>query len=239
MKKQTILIIGLLCLMPPILSQTEDQILDKHHQAHDYSARENVSGLLTTGYFTMSGTELQVPFKLYQRKPDHIRIESSFFGVKMIQTYNGEEAWLLNPTESPQAREADREDLEVIAITTAIDGPFMMYRERGFRLDYQGEKDFRGKVVHAFRLAKAREEYIDIFLDPDTYLIKAVKYSYKRNGGWYSQVYETNKYEQFAHGTFPTEIIVSIHGVEMSRVFVKRVETRDDLSDDYFSRPGS
>lgn len=219
-------------------SQDQEQILQKNFEAHDFSARKNASGLLTTGHFIMSGTDLQVPFKLFQKRPDRIRIETSLFGMKVVQTYDGKEAWLLNPAESMQAKEADGEDLEVIAMTTAIEGPFMLYKEKGYRMQYLGDESFRDKKVYQFRFLKTESEYLDIYINQQTYRVDAVRFTYERNGGRYSQVYRTGRYKRFDTGYFPTEIVAVIHGVEMTKIYVKDVMEKSTFSDKLFKRPG-
>lgn len=218
--------------------QNQERILQKNFEAHDFSARNNTQGLLTKGHFIMSGTELQVPFKMYQKRPDRIRIETSLFGMKVVQTYDGKEAWLLNPAESMQAQVTDEEDLEVIAMTTAIEGPFMLYKQKGFRMVYLGTTSFREKKGYQFRFLKTESEYLDIYINQQTYRVDGVRFTYERNGGRYSQVYRTENYRRFETGYFPTEIVAVIHGVEMTRIYVKEVKAIPDLSDDLFSRPG-
>jgi len=234
--KRVIFIISLALTVSFLNAQDLEQILKLTNQAIGTDARNEVMYMQTGGYYVMTGTELKMPFKLQQAKPGKIRIETTVFGMKGIQTYDGKNAWMLNPLQGMESKPADPEDMAFISATTAIDGPFLN------RLDnrshsYIGEKEYKGSSCKVVRITKSMEEHVDYYIDSKTYLISFVRYEYKKNGGWYSMEYKVKKYMNFEGGMYPEEILVSINGVEMTSLYMTKIKIPTELNDKLFMKP--
>lgn len=184
----------------------------------------------------MSGTEAKMPFKLQQSKPGKIRIETTVFGMKGIQTYDGQNAWMLNPLQGLEAKPANSEDMAFISATTAIDGPFLNRADKRIP-SYVGTKEYKGSSCFVVRITKSMEEHIDYYIDDITYMIKFIRYEYKKNGGWYSMEYKLVKYMDFEGGIYPEEIIVAINGVEMTSIYVTKMKIVTEMEDEMFRKP--
>jgi len=234
--KRVIFIASLVFTVAFLNAQDLDQILKLTNKAIGTDERTTVKYMQTGGYYIMAGTEIKMPFKLLQAKPGKIRIETTIFGMKGIQTYDGQNAWMLNPLQGMESKPADPEDMEFISATTAIDGPFLN-RSDGRSPSYVGEKEYKGSSCKVVRVAKSLEEHVDYYIDNKTYLISFVRYEYKKNGGWYSMEYLIKKYMNFEGGMYPEEIQVLINGVDMVSLYVTKMKIPAELSDKLFRKP--
>lgn len=217
-------------------AQDLDDILRKTNVAIGTEARSKIMHMQSNGHFVMAGTEAKMPFKLLQSKPGKIRLESTIIGLKAIQTYDGVSAWLLNPTQGVDAKPADPEDMEFISATTAIDGPFVNRADNRVP-NFIGTKQYRGAPCFVVRIAKSMEEHIDYYINTRSYLISAVRYEYKKNGGWYSMEYKVEAWLDFEGAAFPSEITVFLTGVEMTSIYVTRMKKLEEVNPNTYQKP--
>ncbi len=235
MKKTALLsIFALINLL--VYSQDLTTVLEKTSTALGLHARESASGLQYKGYAVMNDTEAKIPFKMTQSRPDKIRIETTIFGFKSIQTYNGSEAWLLSPTKGMEAVPANERDMEFVAAATAIDGPFSYNKDNKYTLKYMGEQTYQDKSAELV-MWTSKEEKLKYYINTDNYRITAVKYEYHKNGGWYSMEYRVRSYTKFEGSYFPTEVSAVINGVEMITVYVEDIRKLDKIEPEQFEKP--
>jgi len=234
--KRVIFIISLALTVSILGAQDLDQIIKLSNKAIGTDARSKIMHLQSGGYYVISGTEIKMPFKLKQSKPNKIRIETTVIGLKGIQTYDGQKAWLLNPLQGIEAKPADTEDMAFISATTAIDGPFLNRADKRSP-SYVGAKEYKGSSCFVVRITKSMEEHIDYYIDDKTYLIKFIRYEYKKNGAWYSMEYKVINYMDFEGAVFPEEISVAINGVEMTSLYLTKMKIVTEMNDKLFMKP--
>ncbi len=234
--KNLSILIALTFLSSLLSAQNIDDILAKTNAAIGADARAKISYMQIGGYVVMTGTESRMPFKLQQANPNKIRIETTVFGMKVIQTYDGISAWMLNPLQGMEAKKADTEDMAFISATTAINGPFIGRADERTP-SYVGAKEYKESSCYVLRITKTMEEHIDYYIDSTTYMIDYIRYEYKKNGGWYSMEYKVENYSDFEGAKFPEEITVYINGVEMTSLFVTKVKVLTEMDDKLFKKP--
>lgn len=217
-------------------SQDLQTVLTKCSKSLNLEARKSLPNLRTDGFFVMSGTEARVPFKLIQERPDHLRVETTVFGFKAIQTYDGVTAWMLTPTQGMEAVKTDSRDMEFIAAATAIDGPFSLNKNSKYMLKYLGEDKYQEKAMQVIAWV-SDDERLKFYINNNSWLIDGVRYEYKKNGGWYSMEYRIKSYKTYEGSKFPDKIAAVVNGVEMLSISVSEFRTIDDLDSSKFSKP--
>lgn len=223
-------------LSPGLHAQNLQSVLDKSSRALGLDARKKIPALETSGHFIMSGTDARMPFKLVQQRPDLLRIETTLFGFKAIQTYNGKDAWMLTPTQGLQAVKTDARDMEFIAAATSIDGPFAYNKDGKYTLRYLGEDQYQGEQVEVVAWT-ASEERLKYYINTDSWLVDAVRYEYKKNGGWYSMEYRIKSYEEYLGAKFPAEIAALVNGVEMISLYATKFKLLETVASGQFEKP--
>jgi hypothetical protein len=235
MKKILVVLITIL-LITPLFSQDLESVLEKNSKALGLKSRKALPNLHTKGYFVMNGTEANIPFKLIQAKPNLLRVETTVFGFKAIQTYDGKTAWSLSPTQGLEAVKTDTRDMEFIAAATAIDGPFSLEQNNKYTLIYFGEDTYQDKRVEVVSWV-SDEERLKYYINSKTWLIDGVRYEYKKNGGWYSMEYRIKSYMSFKGSKFPNKVSALVNGVEMLSLHIEELKTLDKLDSDKFGKP--
>ncbi|MFC2080353.1 hypothetical protein ACFLRQ_02650 [Bacteroidota bacterium] len=200
-------------------AQNLKSVLDKNSKALGLSKRKSISNLKTTGYVVMSDSDARIPFKMLQTRPDLLRIETSIFGFKAIQTYDGKTAWQLNPTQGLEAIKNDPRDMEFIAAATALDGPFSVNKDDKYTLKYLGADTYLDKAVEVVVWTSDKER-LKYYISTSNYYIEGIRYEYQKNGGWYSMEYRIKSYQEYEGTMFPKEVSAVINGVEMISLYI-------------------
>lgn len=226
----------LLLFATGLQAQDLQSVLTKSSNALGLDARKSIPVLETSGHFIMSGTDAKMPFRLIQQRPDQLRIETTLFGFKAIQTYNGKAAWMLNPTQGLEAVKTDARDMEFIAAATSIDGPFAYNKDGKYTLRYLGKDQYQGAPVEVVAWT-AKEERLKYYINTSTWLVDAVRYEYKKNGGWYSMEYRIKSYQEYDGAKFPGEIAALVNGVEMIALYVTKFKTLESIGPEQFGKP--
>lgn len=235
MKKLVILVFAGL-LAQTVGAQNLQNIIDRNSEAIGVADRESFPALQTRGHVIVSGTEAKMPFKLLQSRPDRLRIETSVFGFKAIQTYDGTTAWSLSPTQGMEAVKTDARDMEFIAAATSIDGPFSYNKNDKYLLRYLGDDTYREIPVEVVVWASDSERLI-YYINNKTWLVEGVRYEYEKNGGWYSMEYQVREYQDFEGAKFPSKVTAFVNGVEMVNLFVTDLKLIDEPGAEYFGKP--
>ncbi|TNF37736.1 MAG: hypothetical protein EP313_09065, partial [Bacteroidetes bacterium] len=95
--KKIVLLLPALLLMAgsPMISQSLDDVLKEHFAATGQDNLLKVNSQKVTGLMIQSGIE--IPFIQYSKRPGKVRLEATFQGLTLIQTFNGTEGWMINP----------------------------------------------------------------------------------------------------------------------------------------------
>ena len=124
---------------------------------------------VVTGKVMVQGMEL--PFKMTKMRPDLLRTESEFQGVSIVQAYDGETAWWVNPLLGATEPKPMPEDF---ARSTKrwvdFEGPLVDYENKRHRVEYVGEVETEHGSAYEIELSHSDGDKWRIFIDIGTYL---------------------------------------------------------------------
>lgn len=127
-----------------------------------------VSGTMTMG---AGGQQMEAPFTLEWKAPDKTRMELTIQGMTMVQAYDGEVAWMLNPFMGQgSAEKMSEEDTAAFKDQADFHGPLLNPEEKGYEIEYVGEEEVEGTPTFKLKVTKPSGEETFLFLDQDYYL---------------------------------------------------------------------
>lgn len=194
-------------------AQTPDELIAKNLAArggaekmaaiHSYMTKGE---LRFPGDFKLSYTETRMRL---DPKTDTcaVRIDASLQGLTVIQAYDGQNGWRVNPFEGrrdPEKMGAD--DARALADEALIDGALLSSRTKGSKVDYLGREDVDGTDSYKLRVSEPDGTVFTYYLDPDVFLeIKVIE---RRTIRGAEQETETDlgDYERVAGVYFPFSI---------------------------------
>lgn len=147
-----------------------DELLGKYLEAmggqEKLAERHSVKA---TGKFLTQGME--IPFVMYQERPARLRIEATFMGMEMVQCFDGEAGWSINPmmggTDPQPMGDFETKSFKMQA---DMDGPLVDYAAKGYTVEYLGEDAVEGTATQKLRLDTGQGVVLTFYFDTEYFL---------------------------------------------------------------------
>ncbi|MBP7821287.1 MAG: hypothetical protein KA010_00095 [Saprospiraceae bacterium] len=220
-------------------AQSADEILAKYYKVcgspeiwKTYKTMK-MEGTASTQGISLNGTVLTM-------RPNKQKVEFDFQGMKIIEAYDGKNAWSINPfMGATTAQLSDSLKANEMAKQTFED-ELIGYKDKGHKVSYEGEDEVEGAKVYKIKLTKKSGEDVFYFIDKENnvpILIKSFVNTGADKGGiienYLSDYQEIDKGVMMAHATK----IVS-NGATVLEMTITKVEMNpSDVSDATFQMP--
>jgi hypothetical protein len=150
-------------------SRKADQIARNHLAAIGGDRFQEVVAVRVDGTVEVHG--VSASFTLWRQRPDLSRVEMSILGQDIVQAYDGETAWWINPVVGSSAPSEMPEDFaREMAFWSDFDGPLVDYAKKRSKLRYLGEEELDTGKAYKIRVAMADGEEVYVYIDGKTYL---------------------------------------------------------------------
>lgn len=217
-------------------AQDLEEILENHFDVVGQDKLLKINTIKTIGNVVQGGMEL--PFTMYMSRPMKFRMEISIQGQQIIQAFDGESGWLINPmagTLDPQDMGPD--ELKQMKEQADMDGELYNYKEKGSTLELIGTEEAEGTEVYNLKLTKENGDVSHYFIDTETYII--LKTTTKRMIQGVEIEGETilGNYQMIDGMAFPFSISTGMNGQIMVEIVITEFIFDVDMDDDFFSKP--
>lgn len=180
MKRVSIVLLAVLFLFGLCLfSETLEEVLAKNYQTRGGLEKlKAIKSIRIKGKLVQGMMNMDMPLELWYKKPDKLRLESTFQGRKIVQGYDGKVVWWIMPfLGTDDAQEMPKEQAkDVKDIVDSMD-PLIDYKERGHTLELIGKEDMEGTEVYKLKMTKKNKEEEFYYLDVDSGIeLKMSKY---------------------------------------------------------------
>ena len=172
---------GLLLLVMALVSpwetaaaeETLEEVLERHLEAKGGVAWEAVERLEITGQYT--AYSVAKPFRLIRQRPNGYLFDRFENQHTVVTAFDGDVAWWINPyygVEHPFKMPSL--DARFLKHRADFDCVLVRPEERGISIDLVGVEDLEGSPAIALRATRPDGSVSTAYLDPETYLERAV-----------------------------------------------------------------
>ena len=184
-----------------------DELLAKNLEARGGAAKlAAITSMHTVGTTrTFGGAEAKVESWIVDR--EKYRSDLTLQGMTAIQSWDGNEAWRVQPfrgRKEPQLLSAD--DAKPLIVAADIAGPLSEYQAKGSKVEYLGTEDVDGTDAHKLRVTLKNGDTQYVYLDPDHFLEIRIVAKRMVRGQEESSTTELGAYEKVDGLYFPFEI---------------------------------
>lgn len=131
-----ILSLLLLSVLSQVSAQELSAIMERHFKAAAQEKMQKVETIITTGNSIYTMTGFKSGFKIYQSRPDMIRMEGNYQGSKIIQTFNGQSAWKYAPAMGvPEPVELKGLEKLTLLNQVQFENPLWNYIAKGYDIE--------------------------------------------------------------------------------------------------------
>jgi hypothetical protein len=208
-------------------AQSLNEIVKDFSVANKLDKITSLKTIKLTGKMSMMGMEM--PMVIYMKNPDKIKSVASINGQEMIQVYDGEKGYVINPmTGSSAPVEMSKEEAKQLLRSNVFQNYLDDYLKNN-QLTLEGVESINGKPAYKIKAAIEGGNIV-IFIDKETNLI--VKTVGEVNQGGMAMTLESipSEYKETDGVLLPMTTITSAAGMEFIYKYsdVKVNEPMDD-----------
>ena len=176
MKRFSIIsVIALFLALSSSYGQDVDNIIKEHFKATGHQKMLKLESRVLTGKSVITSMGIEMPFVITMARPNMIRVESTFQGTKMIQTFNGEKAWMLAPMMgSTEPTELSGPELKLLTSQGDMEGPLYNYKEKGNTVELIGEEVIKESPAYHLKITTSEGDVINQYIDKKSKMVVKV-----------------------------------------------------------------
>ncbi|HEY8535090.1 MAG TPA: hypothetical protein VIL25_01530 [Vicinamibacterales bacterium] len=213
-----------------------DELVEKNIAAH--GGREKLAGIQSlrmTG--TLKAQGQQMPLTITLKRPNKVRQEMTVQGMQLVQAYDGEKAWALNPMMGPGAQVIEGVQADTLKNQSVIDGLLVGYKERGDRLEVVGPATVDGRKTWELKLTRTDGQVLRVFLDAETYLEAQWAASVNQDGMDLDIATLMSDYQPVDGLMRPRTLRTRVNGQEVASLSISNIEVNVPIEDSTFQMP--
>lgn len=241
MTKKSFLSVFLLILSVSInlSAQTAEEITGKYIDATGgETAWNNINTIIETGSSSMMGMDF--PFKISVKRPGYSRLEINIQGKKMIQAFDGDKAWIINPMSGSEFPEtADEQTEKSLKRRSNIGNELLNYKNNGLKIEYNGIDSAEGKHAYVIKGTDKDGEENLYYIDVNTNLLVLTKGKMKAMGKTIDVETAYGVYKEVGGVQFPYWMEVRSERMPggSQKVIVDKIEINQEIDDSIFKMP--
>jgi outer membrane lipoprotein-sorting protein len=228
-----------LVVVSPVAVQAmdADELINKNIEATGGLEKiKSVQSVKYTGKFLTQGMEF--PFTMIQKRGDKMRIEAEIMGSTMVQVFDGEKGWGINPmTGSSDPQPMSGMEEKSFKLQADLDGPLIDYAEKGYTVEYLGEEDVEGTPAYKLKVDTNNGIVMNIFFDKDYFLnIKSSNAITVDENEFETQTYSSD-YQEVEGMVLPFAIETRSGDQVLNQVMMEKVEYNVEVDESIFVMP--
>lgn len=170
------------------------------------------------------------------------RSDATVQGLTLVQAYDGQVGWRINPFEG--RRDAERlsdDEARSMADSGLVAGPLQAARSAGSSVAYLGREDFDGTLAYKLRVSQKDGDEFIYLLDPDSFLEIKIVETRRIRGAQIVTESELGDYEAVAGVLFPMSVESWAQGQanQRQRVLIAAAKANVDAPAATFAQPAS
>lgn len=220
----------------PLKAQNLKDVLNEYFDVTGQKKILKVETLTTIGKINQGG--LEIPFKQITARPSNFRVEGTFQGLTFLQTFNGTEAWTVNPfsgSTEPQPIPADQ--LKSLKIQADMDGMLWDWKDKGYTAVLDSTEDVEGTKCFKVDVTTDSNDVYTFYIDTESYLlIKSHAKVFMSGQAVESDTYYSN-YKDVDGMILPGQIENRYNGVTGELIIIDRYEVDTPYNQSDFNKP--
>lgn len=217
-------------------AQTLDEVLKEYYTANGAEAASKLNAVTMVGSINQSG--LDIPFTMTIARPGKLRLEATFQGLTLIQTFNGTEGWSINPfgmSTEPEPVPADQ--IQDLKEQSDIDGALYNWAAKGYKVTLEGQEEVEGTNCYKLKVISPDSSETLHFLDADSYLTIKTSTKSKMMGVEVSGETYMSNYFQVEGVTYPGKIENRYNGMTGEVLTISSVVQNPTVDPAIFDKP--
>jgi outer membrane lipoprotein-sorting protein len=229
--KKLFLAVSFLLAVAALNSQSLEDIIGKYTVANKLDKISNFKTIRISAKTSVMGMDM--PMEIWMKNPNKFKSVTSFNGQDIIQVFDGEKGYMVNPMAgSTDPVEMTTDQLKDVAKSNIFNNYVAQYLKDG-KLTLEGEDNVNGKPVFKVKASLDGGNSAVMFIDKSTYLILKTVADVNQGGMAMSMESFPSDYTETNGILLPMKTSISASGMEIVTTFTK-VEVDVPIEDSVF-----
>lgn len=186
----------------------------------------------------MSMGQMEFPATIMSIPPDKQRVEIDIAGKKIIQAYDGETAWMINPmmgSEAPQKMPAEQAEQMT---SQKFEDELLNYKEKGHSVALEGTQEVEGTECYKVKLTKKNGDVEFHYFDTENN-VRIMQEMTVKSGPAKGQSVQTffSDYQEVTGFYFPFFIDAKVAGQSVQKITISKLALNEEIDGAVFSFP--
>lgn len=221
----------------PASAQSVDNILAGYFEATGGMDNwKNLKSLKSTAKMMQGGMEF--PAVMMMKSPDKFRMDIEVQGLKIVQAYDGKDAWTINPMmQITEPKKLTEEEGKALTGKT-IESDFLDYKTKGHTIEVMEGEEVDGLACNQLKLTKKDGGVEYHFFDKETSIPVMIRVI-AEDGPMKGQPIETfmGDYDSVGDFFMPFSITTKVQGQTMMQIVYENYEVNGAIDDAVFAMP--
>ncbi len=234
--------LGLALTFPAMAEDTAnlDEIIACHIESRGgRDAMDSAKSARMSGKMAL-GPGMEAPFVINFKRPNKLRMEFEFQGMKAVQAYDAESGWGIMPflgQTEPTVLADDQ--LKQVQDQSDFDGHLVDYKDKGHTVEHLGTVDADGTEAHKIKITKANGDVITTYLDTEYCLEFKQESRTSIQGNEVNVIVEVGDYKDVGNGLMMAHSYnQTMEGAPAGQAITfESVELNPELEDAFFAMP--
>ncbi len=184
----------------------------------------------------MQGMEFQGT--IYEKHPNQQRIEIDIQGMQLIQAYDGETAWWINPMQGGMDPQKMPAEMAEQMTSQKFESEFIDYKEKGHTIELLGKKDVDGTECFELKMTLKEGDVQYHYVDTESFAVIMFKMAIKAGPakGQEAMTYLSD-YQEVGGLMIPHSMESKVGGQTMQKITVESIALNPELENKFFAYP--
>lgn len=201
--------------------------------AEAFDALENMK---MTAQISMGPMEL--PGTLYSARPNKQYFDINIQGKTLVQAYDGETAWTINPFQGGETAQKMPEAEAKDFTEATFEAEYYNYAEKGHKVELEGKETIEGTEVYKLKLTKENGTVEYYYFDTELFVpvMQSTEISAGPQKGQWSQTFLSD-YQEVNGVMMPFFMETKMNGESFQKITMETIEANIDIEEGLFSMP--
>ena len=189
---------------------------------------------------SMAQGPMEFPGVIISARPNKQRVEVDLQGQKIIQAYDGTDAWWINPFMGGNDPQIMPAEMAESMVEQSFESDFLDYAEKGHKVELLGTKEVDGAQCYEVKLTKENGTEEWHYFDME-YMVPIMQKTIAKEGPYEGQAAETylSDYEEVGDSgiIMPMYMETRVMGAKQFSIRMSSVELDVEVNDEMFAFP--
>ncbi|HUV01625.1 MAG TPA: hypothetical protein VMW32_11740 [Bacteroidales bacterium] len=215
-----------------INAQSLDEIVKNYSAALKVDQLAKVTTIKITGKVSQMGQEM--PITMFMKNPNKVKAVISFNGQDIIQVFDGEKGYMVNPLMgSSDPVELTGDQLKQVQNNNAFSNEVLNYFKNG-KLTLEGEESVNGKPAYKLKAVPEGAQPVYMFIDKGSFYLTKTITTVNQMGTSINVESYPSDYVEINGVVIPKKTTTSANGMEAGAIIFDLIEVNIPIEDSVF-----